>query len=206
MPEQERTIVWKTYATWAFLVGITFILVYPACNWLTATRTTTYSLYANAELDIPFVPWFFWFYMSLYLLFLLPPFFLNAVQLKRLGQQLILATMLSGILFILFPAQLGFVRISPDNAFYAKLYHGMFYLDLPHNLVPSLHVIFSSLILLSIIEVEQVSYRKTIWWAWLISICLSTLFVHQHHILDVVTGLLVAIGFMKKYNKGENHA
>ena len=206
MQAQDKTLVWKTYAIWASWVGLTFIVVYPTCNWLTANRETTYPLYIDAELGIPFVPGFFWIYMSLYLLFLMPPFFLNINQLKRLGQQIILATLFSGIIFLLFPAELGFNRITPENEFYASLYSGMFYIDLPHNLVPSLHIIFSALILLSLLDAKGSTAQKVIWWSWLILISLSTLLVHQHHILDIITGLLVAIAFRKNYNKGEDHA
>jgi membrane-associated phospholipid phosphatase len=202
----DKTLVWKTYAIWATWVGITFMTIYPTCNWLTANRVTTYHLYIHAELGIPFIPGFFWVYMSLYLLFLMPPFFLNVEQLKRLGKQLILATLFSAIIFLLLPAELGFKRIIPKNEFYASLYSDMFHIDLPHNLVPSLHVIFSALILLSLLDAKGSTIQKTIWWGWLILICLSTLLVHQHHILDVSTGLLVAIGFRKYYNKGEDHA
>ena len=203
---QPNSAVWKTYGIWAFWVGITFISVYPTCNWLTANRTTTLSLFIHSELAIPFIPGFIWIYLSLYILFLMPPFFLNTTQLKRLGKQLIYATVFSGIIFLLMPAQLGFERISPNNPFYASLYSNLFSIDLPHNLVPSLHVIFSAIIIFSLLDIESSIYKKTIWWGWLTLICLSTLLVHQHHLADMITGLLVALVFRKYTFKGEQHA
>jgi len=205
MTSTDRKTIWKTYTIWSFWVGLTFFAIYPTCNWLTANRETTYSLYLEAELSVPFIPGFFWIYMSLYLLFLLPPFFLNVEQLQQLGKQIIFATILSGIIFLVFPAELGFERVIPDNPFYASLYSGMFFVDLPHNLVPSLHVIFSALILFSLLQSTHSTVQKSVWWGWLILISLSTLLVHQHHLLDILTGMLVAIGFRYNYNKGEIH-
>jgi membrane-associated phospholipid phosphatase len=78
--------------------------------------------------------------------------------------------------------------------------------DLPHNLVPSLHVTFSALILFSLIDASVLFAAKLALSAWLILICLSTLLVHQHHLLDVAAGLLVARLFYYVIGKGERHA
>ncbi len=81
--------VWRTYSIWAFWVGIAFFGVYPACNWFTSQRSEHWNLFFNAELALPFYPEFVWVYMSMYLLFALPPFFLNVAQLRDLGRQLV---------------------------------------------------------------------------------------------------------------------
>ena len=207
-----NTAAWKAYWFWSFWVGITFFAVYPTCNLLTAKRSTTYPLYMNSELTIPLVPEFFWAYISMYILFLLPPFFLVVPQLARLGKQLIASTLVSGVIFLLLPAELGFERISPESPLYAGIFSGLFTIDLPHNLVPSLHVIFTSLIIFSLLEVPLTKYLKYVLWGWLTLICISTLLIHQHHILDIIIGLLIAIFFRKYYkavekdNAGENNA
>ena len=185
--------VWKVYGIWAIWVGIAFFSVYPACNWLTAQRNEIYPLYLQSELNIPLVPEFFWVYMSMYGLFLLPPFVLNPEQLKRLGKQLVVVTVLSGILFLLIPTELGFVRIEPQDLLYQGLFEQLFTIDLPHNLVPSLHVVFSAVIALALLEGISRSYIKLALWIWLVLLCLSTLLVHQHHLLDVFSGLLIAV-------------
>ncbi len=185
-------LIWKTYGVWAIWIGIAFFTIYPSCNWLTSLRESTYPLYLEQELNLPFLPEFIWLYLSMYVLFILPPFFLDTVQLKRLGIQLLSGTIVSGLIFLIFPSQLGFERTIPDNAFYGSLYAQMFSIDLPHNMVPSLHVVFSALILLSIFDVEKRTWLKALWIGWLALICLSTILVHQHHLLDVVSGLLLS--------------
>ncbi|MEW7986108.1 MAG: phosphatase PAP2 family protein [Candidatus Thiodiazotropha sp.] len=190
---------------WAFWVGIAFFSVYPTCNWLTAQRNETYQLYLKSELDIPLVQEFFWVYMSMYGLFLLPPFVLNTEQLKRLGKQLVAVTILSGILFLLIPTQLGFVRVEPQDLFYQGLFGQLFAIDLPHNLVPSLHVVFSAAIALALLEGINRSHIKLVLWIWLVLLCLSTLLVHQHHLLDVFSGLLIAVMSYFYFLPRKNH-
>ena len=196
---------WKVFGIWALWVGVAFFSVYPTCNWLTAQRSVTYPLYHSAELSIPFIPEFFWVYISMYLLFLLPPFLLNTSQLIRLGKQLVLATILSGLIFLLIPSELGFERVSLDDALYGSLFAQLFTIDLPHNLVPSLHVVFSAIIILSISAGISNPAARLIVWAWLALLCLSTLLVHQHHLLDVVSGLLIAAGFNLYFKKRYAH-
>lgn len=183
-----------------------FFTVYPLCNWLTAKRGTTFSLYIESELSIPFIPEFVWAYLSLYLLFIIPPFFLNPARMDVLGKQLVAATIFCGVIFLLLPARLGFERTVPDDPFYRSIFANMFAVDLPHNMVPSLHVTFSSLILLSLYRAQQADLAKITLGAWLVLICASTVLVHQHHLLDVVTGLLVTATFIRFIGKGERHA
>jgi membrane-associated phospholipid phosphatase len=193
---------WKVFGVWAFWVGVAFFSVYPICNWLTSQRSVTFALYHSAELSIPFVPGFFWVYISMYILLLLPPFLLNTVQLGSLGKQLVLATVLSGVIFLLIPTELGFERIKLDDALYSSLFALLFTIDLPHNLVPSLHVVFSVIIALSISEGIDKPAARLALWVWLTLVCLSTLLVHQHHLLDVVTGLSIAVAFNFYFKRG----
>jgi membrane-associated phospholipid phosphatase len=193
---------WKTYLIWAFWVGVAFFAVYPACNWITSQRDYSLDLHWEAELQIPFIPEFIWGYLSMYILFLLPPFFLSARQLLALGRSLILATLVSGVMFLLFPSKLGFDRIIPDTPFYAFIYNKLFSIDLPHNMVPSLHVVYSTVITFSIANTSKSIAFRSCCFAWLLLLCLSTLFVHQHHLLDVVSGLVLAL-ITQRYAAGE---
>jgi len=205
MQTAAKKEVWKVYGIWAFWVGIAFFAIYPTCNWLTSQRTATYPLYIDAELEIPLIAEFFWIYMSMYVLFLLPPFLLNTRQLKSLGKQLVLATFVSGIIFLLIPTELGFQRVQPDNLFYSQLFSQLFTIDLPHNLVPSLHIVFSAIICFALLEGIAHKSWKLIVWLWLALLCASTLFVHQHHMLDVFSGLLIAVIFKLYFKKGNSH-
>jgi len=87
---------------------------------------------------------------------------------------------------------LGFSRYLPEEHFYRQLFQGIFSIDLPFNLVPSLHVVYSTSICLAI--ASRASHRvQAFLWCWLALLVASTLLVHQHHLLDVVAGLLLAV-------------
>ncbi len=185
----------STFASWGALVGIAFFSIYPTTNWLTGFRDRHYSLYFAEELRLPFVPEFIWLYLSMYVLFILPPFFLNPDELKRLAKELILATCISGVVFLLLPARLGFSRIPPADEFYGGLFQGLFFVDQPFNLVPSLHVVYSTAIGFAVMARAGALVRALLS-IWLVLIVLSTVLVHQHHLLDVVAGVALAL-FMR---------
>lgn len=195
--------VWQTYGIWVTWVSLSFFIIYPACNWLSALQSQTYALYFPFELQLPFVPEFFWGYVSMYVLFLVPPFFLDAHDLRLLGKRLVLATLFSGLIFLLLPTQLGFERVLPSDPAYSYLFAGMFAVDLPHNMVPSLHVVYSALILLALSDKADSKAVRAICLAWLLIIGASTLLVHQHHLLDLVAGWAVAFLFRCEYSEEE---
>ncbi|AWH87834.1 phosphatase PAP2 family protein [Limnobaculum parvum] len=181
----------KTYLSYSCWVGVFFFGLYPIINWFTSTRTNFFTFYVAAELAIPFIPVFVWFYLSMYLVFMLPVFFLNSSELKRLAYELITVTIVGAIIFLLFPAQLGFIRQLPESDIYREIFEYIFSLDQPHNLVPSLHVAYSVTIVLAIVQHSRslVRYGLLIWLSGLI---LSTVFTHQHHLLDILTGALLS--------------
>lgn len=176
---------------WALAVGVVFFSLYPALNAFTAGRET-HALYAEWELALPLWPPALWGYLSMYALFLLPPCFLPGERIGRLGRQLIAGTLLAGAVFLLLPARLGFVRELPPEP-YTAWFALMFRLDAPHNLVPSLHVVFSGLIALACADVARPWVRRVLY-GWLALIGASTVLVHQHHLLDGVAGLALVAG------------
>ena len=188
------------FALWALLVAVAFFSIYPAMNWLTSLRAEHLSLFSAAELGIPFVPQMVWAYVSMYLLFLFPPFFLNPGQLQRLGKALVFATLVAGVIFVICPAKLGFVRTLPDAEPYHLMFTFLFSIDRPYNLVPSLHVVYSSAIVLAIAPNVGRQIRGLLW-LWLAFIMASTVLVHQHHIIDMLTGWALAVGAEKFMGK-----
>jgi membrane-associated phospholipid phosphatase len=191
----------RTYFTWSFWVGVAFFGVYPTMNWLTSLRARPLHLYVPAELAIPFLPQFVWAYLSMYVLFLLPPFFLPPARMPALGKQLIVGSLLSALLFLVIPAELGFVRQLPGRAPYDAIFGRVFSVDRPYNLVPSLHVIFSTAIALACVDFARPAMRLLLL-AWLAVIVASTVFVHQHHLLDVAAALAIVF-VLRRLIKGD---
>lgn len=176
---------------WASALLVLFILVYGGLNWYSARRSDHLALWFDWEREIPFVPGMVWAYLSIFVSFFLPMFALDARGIEALCRRLALATLISGACFLLFPSRLGFDRLD-TVAGYEQIFGLLHILDLPHNLAPSLHVSWSLILLVTLASVSA-------WWLrvafvlWLALLIASVLLVHQHHVLDVAGGILVAL-------------
>lgn len=169
------------------LVTLWFGLVYGGADWFTGQRTTRVRIHLDAELSLPLIPAFTVGYMSIYVLFLGAPFVLRTRQeLTALAINQAKAILCAGIIFLLLPAQLAFP--APQNL---GPWEGVFRfadrLNLDYNLVPSLHVA------LSVICIEMFASHATpagrlALRMWGLLIATSTLFTHQHHLLDAIAG------------------
>src|SRR5205823_1135622 len=155
-------------------------------------RATRVRIHLDSELSIPFIPETVVIYMSIYLLFCSAPFIL-----RERGEFLTLAITLDviilagGIGFLLIPSQLAFAPSSDLGAF-PNLFRFADALNLTYNLVPSLHVALS-VACIATYATRTGSVGKIALWIWGLGISISTLLTHQHHVLDVVSGLVVAI-------------
>lgn len=194
-PTKDR---WRAYGFWSGWIAVAFFSVYPTLNWITSLRAQRWHLYVSAELSIPFVPEFVSVYLSMFVLFLIPPFLLPAARMPALGKQLIAGTVLGGLVFLLLPAELGFAREIPATPGYAKIYAALFGIDRPHNLVPSLHVYFSAAIALACAAVAR-PLTRTLLLVWLGVIALSTLLTHQHHVVDIVAAFALLFIVRRRY-------
>jgi membrane-associated phospholipid phosphatase len=188
-PWRERL---KAFVIWWSLVGLVFYSVYPVAHWFASQQTQVYRLFFDAELRIPLVKEWIWAYGSIHLLIFLPPFFLNPVELRRLAQECIAAILIAGGCFVIFAAPVGHTRIPPPDEPYHTLFRSIFDFDGPFNSVPSLHVCYSAINLLAISR-RSSTFLRVSWGVWFFLIACSTLLVHQHHALDIVTGLALAL-------------
>ncbi len=186
-PERRDVVV---SVRWAVFLTFLFLTVYLGCNWVTSQRAGLYRLWLDWELKIPLVPAMVWVYLSLFVTFFLPMFALREPTLNVLCKRLAFAVVVSGFLFLLLPTQLGFER-SADVTGRAAAFRLIYLFDLPHNLVRSLHVSWSALILGSLRTVSPPWARRLLE-AWFLLLCTAAVLVHQHHLLDLLGGMLVA--------------
>jgi PAP2 superfamily len=184
--------VWLVYVRWLGLNLLAYLFLYPFCNWITGLRSFTLGLYLPFECRIPFVPSLIWAYLSINVLIVLALFILDASQFRELGRQMLAATLISCAFFLLFPAHLGFLRTVPDSPIYRNVFNQLFMLDKPYNLVPSLHISYATLCVGSYRKAIRSTGMNFAFLVWLALIAVATLLVHQHHLLDILTGALLA--------------
>ena len=198
--KDDRFLAWPGWAHLRFAGllslanGLWFVLVYGGADRLTALHGWRVPVHLAAELRIPFVPAMTVFYMSLYLLFLLAPFILRTRREFR-AAVLTMASVIfvGGIAFLLIPAELAFSPPRPEElGAWAGLYHLADDLNLTYNLLPSLHVAFA-VVCVSAFSPHAPPAGKALLWLWAVLIAASTVLTHQHHILDVITGWLLAL-------------
>jgi membrane-associated phospholipid phosphatase len=176
-------------------LDVLFVVVYGGCNWLSARRHDLIRAYLPVELAFPFVPWLVYAYFSIVLLFVLPLAALDDAGMRRLARRIAAGILASGCVYLLFPARLGFERPARVPG-YEAIFRPLYALDLPHNLVPSLHVVYSALILAAL-GAGRPAWLRLGLGTWLAVICVAVVLVHQHHLADVAAGLLLA-GFIER--------
>ena len=180
------------YARLAIPVLVLFAVVYFGTNWITSQRTGNYRLFFEWELAIPFVPGMIYVYASLLVLLLLPAVTLTRRQLPALARAMLATLFVASVIYLLLPAELGFER--PGYvAGHDVVYQALYALELPHNLVPSLHIATSTLLIAAVLHNTSSRWIRLGLILWCMLICVSVLLVHQHHILDVISGLLLGI-------------
>lgn len=177
------------YFKLALPLMILFIVVYGGANWINAQRSDYFNLYFLWEQGIPFIPEMILIYLSIQIMFFLPIFHCDSIDMIVLAKRMAVATLVAGVVFIILPAQPGFVRYESIESF-QWLFTMLYSLDEQYNLFPSLHITLSTLVVVALFEKVN-GLLKIIYLAWLTALFLSVLFVHQHHILDIIGGLVL---------------
>lgn len=148
-------------------------------------------LYFEWELGIPLISWMIVPYMLFNLMWVVPLVLLSKNEISKLGLAFGTCTLIGGVIFLLFPAELGFARSAPAN-YLAPLYDVLFSFDKPYNLVPSLHVSYVFLYYLSCRNKIQNKVAGVLFSAWILITISSVILTHQHHLIDIAAGILLA--------------
>jgi uncharacterized membrane protein YozB (DUF420 family) len=185
-------ILWKRGALWLAFLGPFFFLSYGAVNYFTSTRNDVGIIVANWEHAIPFVPWLMLPYMSIDAFYAASLFlFGKRNQLNRHAKRLLLATLISLAVFLVYPLQFSFAVPKADgfNGFLQAVLLGF---DKPYNQAPSLHI--SLLIVLWVCYANKLAgFWRLALHGWFLAIGASVLLVYQHHFIDVWTGAIAGI-------------
>ena len=193
------------YIIWQGLAMLVFVVVYGSCNHYASLQENHYHLYLNWELDIPHIPLMMIFYRTLDIILIIVLWLLSPENMKRYAKSMIFSIFVAAPIFIFFPSKLGYPRLESFEQF-ETLYKILYTLDHPYNLFPSMHVTYASLGIWAIIrQYPQAKKWHMALWLWLGLICASIILVHQHHLADIPSGLLLAFLSFKIFFKTSEH-
>lgn len=185
---------------WFFtlLITICFCLVFAGADWFTAQRTNWLRVHLDAELLIPLIPFFTVIYMSIYFLFLAAPFILRTRrEITTLAFSQATTILFAGICFLLIPAKLAYAPATDSElGVWKDLFRFADKINLNYNLLPSLHVALS-IVCIELFAAHANFTGKLFLRGWGILIAVATVFTHQHHLLDAITGYLLALVILK---------
>jgi membrane-associated phospholipid phosphatase len=176
---------------YAIGLSLLFVVLYGASNHYASTLSEHWVLRYGWERHIPMLPAFIIPYMSIDLFFFFSFFICTTnTELRTHAARLAVCTIVAVCCFVIFPMKLGMERphlAGVNGAIYALLKS----FDHPHNLFPSLHVAYT--LILRMLYSRHT--RGLTWWlfhAWFFAVSFSVLFVHQHHVIDLIGGAALA--------------
>ena len=173
------------------LLSVLFLAVYGGTNWITSRRTDVGTWYYEWELAIPFVPLMIVPYMSIDLFFVAAPFLCRGEsELRTFSRRTSFAIVTAGVCFLLFPLRLAFEK--PEvQGWLGAIFQTFLGLDEPYNLLPSLHITLRS-ILVDLYARHTQGLAQGAVHVWFCLIGFSTVLTHQHQVVDVLGGFVLA--------------
>ena len=149
---------------------------------------------------IPFCEYFVIFYCLWYVLLIgvgLYLLFRDRDAFRRYMQFLAITFFLSELIWILVPnGQDLRPAVMPRDNLFTALISALYRIDTNTNVFPSVHVVGAVGAALAVWDSHSLRHRKMLRWGVVVLaalICVSTLFVKQHAILDVVSGLMLSL-------------
>jgi protein-tyrosine phosphatase/membrane-associated phospholipid phosphatase len=182
---------WAAAAGATALTSLLFVVAYNACNDITHARTDVGVWAFDWERHWPVVPAMIVPYWSIDLLFLLAPFCCTTrdeVDVHR--RRLVFAIAGASLGFLLIPLRFAFPRPEVEGAL-APGFAALYSFDQPHNLFPSLHIAFRTLLADLYVRQSRGAWRLLAH-GWFSLVGVSTLLTWQHHLVDVLGGFWLA--------------
>ncbi len=187
----------KEKRNWFFFILGYFAGGYLLINWINQFRTHYYDVSFSFEKSIPFIPAMIFGYILVYFSVLLLYFLIDDIaDFRRAVVAYLLLTTVHYIFFLVLPVR---YELRPDLAAVTGFGVGVtrlyYFIDMPYNCFPSLHVAYPALA--ALISWRHHRYSSGIFIVMTVIIAASVIFVKQHYILDVVAGALTSIILFK---------
>ncbi|RKH25477.1 inositol phosphorylceramide synthase [Corallococcus praedator] len=170
-----------------------FLMVYGGASWVTGFYPGGLRVDLPFEQHIPFIPGWAAVYVSMDVLLLLSLFiFRTWRQMLPFALVLCAQTVVGALCFLVLPVEVAW----PPRAVtgdWTQVFHLADTMNLERNYLPSLHVAFACTAALAYRE-RSGPLARAVFALWALAIAASTLFIHEHHLVDVFAGALLAWG------------
>lgn len=187
----------RTRLRWAVIVTLYAAITYGVTNAIAQARGTTRCIALPGEMELPLVSWLVLPYLAVDIMLALSALCtISADQLRTLVRRLLWAFGVGNLIFLLLPLRCDFPRTIPDD-WTAPLFHLLHFSDLPYNQAPSAHI-YEAMIVAPVYwaRFPHPAARLGIMAVILLGSA-GTVLTWQHHVLDVVTGILFGIIVMR---------
>ena len=189
-------IPWRNlkYALWLPFYLLAFVLVEHL------PQASYWSTQLPLDNAIPFCEWFVLFYCAWYPLLVAAGLYLllrDAPAFRRYMAFLAVTFFASVVIWLLLPNGQGLrPQVFPRENFPTALVAALYRIDTNTNVFPSVHVVGSAGAALAVWDSPRLRAQPLLRWGVVLLaalICVSTLFIKQHAILDVVSGLVLSL-------------
>ncbi len=200
MPPTPNAVPLSLRMRHVLINGLAFLLIYPLANLQAEQLSNVPSFCWPWETSIPFIDWMIIPYLSSGGFFI-GLFFLvrNASNLRLFSQQLLFTTLVAGLCFTCFPLRFAFSHPPSEHHWLQFMYSWLAWGDRPFNQFPSLHVAYCLIFWQTLHKAFPRHPRLPLVDLWLLLVGLATLLTYQHHVVDVLGGLL--LGFLALQQK-----
>lgn len=174
-----------------FIIGY-FAVGYLLINWINQSRARYFDVSLPGEEAIPFIAFFIFGYVLVYLSVLFLYLILDDINdFRRAAVTYFAVTTVHYILFLLIPVKCDMrPDLSQMNGLSVYLTHFYYIIDKPQNCFPSLHMAYSVSAILA--SWRNHSYMRIVFTVMALLVGISVILVKQHYIMDVVAGALMA--------------
>ena len=179
------------------LLAVLLFVVYLLINYFNQGKEVfTHSI--SLDNNIPLASWFVYFYLLMFVLIFIP---FNKKNAKRIALNYIIAVLIAFLFFIIFPTA-TYRPLIQENNINDLIVNLVYSADGNYNAFPSLHAALLTLSFYFLLKYKnKIAYKLLI--IYVLSM-VSPLFIRQHYILDILSGILLALitlEISKKFEK-----
>ena len=184
-------VLWNKYKAYLFLTLFLFEFFF-LYKIIQSEITQSFILKTTIDDLIPFVPFFVIFYVLFipFILLVLIVSFKNKKDLFRISLALFIGATITSIFHFVIPTEM--IRpVVANTGFFNSLTNYVYSSDLPLNLFPSGHAVYTTIALFGLYAI-----KRKFFWIMLIPaslIIVSTVLIKQHFFLDIVFGVFLGL-------------